>query len=90
MKHITVIYHSGNGKTEQLAHHVATGARDIDGTTTTVLQATELASQPDRLLAFDGYIFGSPAYLGGVSGPFKSFMDASVLAHTDVAVKEVA
>ncbi len=77
MKNIAVIYHSGNGNTEQLAHHVAAGARDIDGTRTSVLKATDLTSQPDRLLDFDGYLFGSPTYLGGVSGPFKTFMDAT-------------
>ncbi len=27
--------------------------------------------------SIDGYILGSPTYLGGVSAPFKSFMDAT-------------
>ena len=29
-------------------------------------------------MGYDGFILGSPTYLGGVSGPFKNFMDARV------------
>ena len=36
-----------------------------------------MATRPDDLVDFDGFIMGSPTYLGGVSGQFKTFMDAT-------------
>ena len=75
MKQVAIVYHSAHGHTEHIAHHVANGARgaaEVD-----LLKAEDLAGDPDRLLAYDGLIMGSPTYLGGVSGPFKSFMDAT-------------
>ena len=42
-----------------------------------LLKADDVASNPDQLIQFDGFVFGSPTYLGGVSGPFKSFMDTT-------------
>lgn len=77
MKNIAVIYHSGHGNTEHFARLVVTGAQSVDDTNVSLLKAEPLTSQPDRLIEFDGYVFGSPTYLGGVSGPFKSFMDAT-------------
>lgn len=77
MKKLAVIYHSAHGNTERIAQLVAEGARTTPGVRTSVLRAEDLALAPERLLAFDGFVFGSPTYLGGVSGPFKSFMDAT-------------
>lgn len=42
-----------------------------------MLKADDLARTPDDLLQFDGFILGSPTYLGGVTGTFKSFMDTT-------------
>ena len=42
-----------------------------------MLKAEVLTKMPDELLKYDGCILGSPTYLGGVSGPFKMFMDAT-------------
>jgi multimeric flavodoxin WrbA len=77
MKKIAIIYHSAHGHTEHIARHVAAGARAVAGTDVHLLQAQDLAASPDRLTAFDGILLGSPTYLGGVSGPFKSFMDTT-------------
>lgn len=77
MKNIAVIFHSGQGNTEYFARLVAAGAQSVDDTHVSLLQAETLTRQSDRLAEFDGCIFGSPTYLGGVSGPFKSFMDAT-------------
>jgi NAD(P)H dehydrogenase (quinone) len=77
MKNLAVIYHSAHGNTGQIAQFIVQGAAGVSGVRTELLQAEELASSPERLLGFDGFIFGSPTYLGGVSGPFKSFMDAT-------------
>lgn len=74
---IAVVYHSAHGHTEHIAKHVAEGARSVDGTRVQLCKAQELARAPQELLGFDGIILGSPTYLGGVSGTFKTFMDAT-------------
>jgi NAD(P)H dehydrogenase (quinone) len=77
MRKIAIIYHSGHGHTEHIAGHVAAGARMVSGVEVSVLRADQLARTPEELTGFDAFIFGSPTYLGGVSGPFKSFMDST-------------
>lgn len=77
MKKIAVIYHSGQGNTEHFARLVAAGAQSVLDTQISLIKAEAVTHSPSTLLGYDGYVFGSPTYLGGVSGPFKSFMDAT-------------
>lgn len=77
MKKIAVIYHSAHGHTEHIASRVAEGAGSVANTEVHLLQAQQLVSTPDELLGFDGFILGSPTYLGGVSAPVKALMDAT-------------
>jgi multimeric flavodoxin WrbA len=77
MNRLALIYHSGHGHTAHIANHVAEGAKEVPNTDVHVIRAEDLTGQPGELLKFDGYLFGSPTYLGGVSGTFKSFMDAT-------------
>lgn len=77
MNKLAVIYHSGHGHTEHIARQVLAGALSVDDTEAHLLEAEDVTRHPDVLLGYDGYIFGSPTYLGGVSGPFKTFMDAT-------------
>jgi NAD(P)H dehydrogenase (quinone) len=77
MKKIAVIYHSGHGNTEHFARHVVVGAQSVAGTEVSLIKAETIAGRPDDLMEFDGFIWGSPTYLGGVSGPFKTFMDTT-------------
>ncbi|HUR89277.1 MAG TPA: NAD(P)H-dependent oxidoreductase [Ramlibacter sp.] len=77
MKNLAVIYHSAHGNTERIAQLVVEGAAGVPGVRTTLLKAEDLIATPGKLLDFDGFVFGSPTYLGGVSGQFKSFMDAT-------------
>lgn len=77
MKKIAVVYHSGHGHTETIARHVAEGARSAPGTEVALLKAESVTGAPEQLAAFDGLIWGSPTYLGGVSGVFKNFMDTT-------------
>lgn len=77
MKKIAVIFHSGQGNTAHFAQHVVIGAQSVADTEVSLIKAETIASNPDQLLDFDGYVWGSPTYLGGVSGPFKSFMDST-------------
>lgn len=77
MKKLALIYHSAHGHTEHIASQVAEGARTVAGIQVDLLQAQEVANVPQDLVAYDGVIFGSPTYLGGVSATFKSFMDST-------------
>ncbi|WP_238934647.1 flavodoxin family protein [Maricaulis parjimensis] len=75
---ISVAYHSGYGHTAALADAAGQGiethpqavAHQID-----VSQMDETAWQ--TLHRSDAIMFGSPTYMGAVSGPFKAFMDES-------------
>ena len=77
MKNLAVIYHSAHGNTARIAQLIAEGAATVAGVQVTLLRAEDLTPAPEQLLAFDGFVFGSPTYLGGVSAPFKAFMDAT-------------
>lgn len=77
MKKLAVIYHSAHGHTAHIAAQVAAGARTVEGIDVHLLEARALEAAPQMLIDFDGFIFGSPTYMGGVSGPFKMFMDAT-------------
>jgi multimeric flavodoxin WrbA len=77
MKKIAIIYHSAHGHTEYIATHVFAGANSVPNTGVHMLKAENLTKTPDELLKYDGYILGSPTYFGGVSGTFKTFMDAT-------------
>jgi multimeric flavodoxin WrbA len=76
MKRLAVIYHSDKGHTARFAGHVAKGARTVSGVDVALLTVDDVGA-PDALAGFDGLILGSPTYLGGVSGRFKSFMDST-------------
>jgi multimeric flavodoxin WrbA len=77
MKKLAVIFHSAHGHTRHIALHVAEGARGVPGTEVHLLEAADVAQAPERIEAFDALVFGSPTYLGGVSAPFRAFMDAT-------------
>ena len=77
--HTAVVYHSGYGHTEVVAREIVAGAKEAG-------EATLIAISPEgkiedaeweTLNAADAIIFGSPTYMGAVSGPFKMFADAS-------------
>lgn len=74
---VAVAYHSGYGHTEVLAQAVAAGAENAGAVAVTVSVADPDAVNWDALAEADAIIFGSPTYMGSVSGQFKTFMDAS-------------
>ena len=77
MKKLAVIYHSAHGHTEHIARHVAQAAGSVAATEVHVLEVEDLTMAPEVLVTYDGLILGSPTYLGGVSGQFKTFMDST-------------
>ncbi|RIJ14346.1 flavodoxin family protein [Henriciella mobilis] len=73
---ISIAYHSGYGHTKVLAEAVREGLESVDGTTAHVIDVTSMTDTAWKLLNnSDAIIFGSPTYMGAVSGPFKIFMD---------------
>lgn len=77
MSKVAVVYHSGYGHTAEVAKAVARGAAGIAGIDAQLISVTEIDKHWQDLDAADAIIFGTPTYMGGVSAPFKAFMDAS-------------
>lgn len=73
---IAVVYHSGNGHTAKHAKAVAIGAA-AGGAVTLLVNVEDIDHHWDMLESMDAIIFGCPTYMGSVSGPFKTFMDAT-------------
>ena len=76
-KKVAVVYHSAQGHTAFIAQQVVVGLLSVAGIDASLLKTEDLTASPERLLDDDGLIWGSPTYLGGVSGVFKTFMDAT-------------
>jgi NAD(P)H dehydrogenase (quinone) len=73
---VAIVYHSGYGHTAAIAQAVARGAT-VKGVEAKLIAVTEIDRHWDDLKHADAIIFGTPTYMGGVSAPFKAFMDAS-------------
>ncbi len=73
---VSVVYHSGYGHTSVLARSVESGVVATDGADPHLIDVTQMTDRCWEILeASDAIIFGSPTYMGAVSGPFKTFMD---------------
>lgn len=78
MKKVAVVYHSGYGHTARQAQAVYEGANAVAGVEAQLISVAELDERAwADLAAADAIVFGAPTYMGGVSAPFKEFMDAS-------------
>lgn len=77
MKSIAIIYHSRQGHTQFIAQQIQLGAAQTAQLKIDLFSAEQLMSQPELLCHYDGLIWGSPTYLGGVSGTLKQLMDAT-------------
>jgi NAD(P)H dehydrogenase (quinone) len=77
MARIAIVYHSGYGHTAKQAQAVHQGAGSVPGVSVQLIPVAEAESRWDDLAAADAIIFGAPTYMGGASGEFKKFADAS-------------
>ena len=77
MKSIAIIYHSRQGHTQFIAQQIQIGAAKIENLDIDLFTAEQLMSHPELLTQYDGLIWGTPTYLGGVSGTLKQLMDAT-------------
>ncbi len=74
MAKVAIVFHSGYGHTKALADSVQKGAADA-GAEVSAMSVENV--NWDALAAADAIIFGAPTYMGGPSGQFKMFADAS-------------
>lgn len=73
---IVIAFHSGYGHTAALARAVQEGVERIEGANASLIDVTDLSEEAwTEMSEADAIIFGSPTYMGAVSGPFKTFMD---------------
>ncbi len=80
MTSIAIVYHSGYGHTETLAKAVAEGVTRAGATPKLLkIEKADMDFAPifAEIKASDGVIMGAPTYMGGLSAPFKAFIDAS-------------
>ena len=77
MSKVAIVYHSGYGHTAAVAKAVAKGAAGIADTIAQLIAVADVDKHWNDLAAADAIIFGAPTYMGSVSAPFKTFMDAS-------------
>ena len=74
-KTLLIVYHSGSGRTGQLAEAVRTGASHEDIESVEVRFKSAFDAGPQDLLDADGVIFGTPENFGYMSGALKDFFD---------------
>lgn len=85
MTTVAVVYHSGTGKTAQLATGILAGVLEAGATALDLrIQGNQIHEGRFKDDAFltridgaDAIILGSPTYMGMVSGQFKAFADAT-------------
>ncbi|ODV95016.1 hypothetical protein PACTADRAFT_34761 [Pachysolen tannophilus NRRL Y-2460] len=74
---IAIIYYSGMGHTKKVAEHVYKGVLSVPNVTARLFTSDEAIKEIATLENFDGFIFGSPTYMGNVAAKFKEFMEAT-------------
>jgi len=86
MTTVSIVYHSGSGHTTKLAEAIAQGAGSVADVQvrTLAIAGKDIvegrftnADVLAQLDASDAIVFGSPTYMGGPSGQFKCFADAT-------------
>jgi len=77
---LLVIHHSPTAATRSLLDAVLAGANDPEIEGVDVRTVAALEATADDVLAADGYILGTPANFGYMSGALKHFFDSTFLA----------
>ena len=80
MASLLVVHHSPTAATRSLLDAVLAGANDpeIDGVDVRAVQALDATAED--VVGADGYILGTPANFGYMSGALKHFFDSTFLA----------
>jgi len=80
MPSLLVIHHSPTAATRSLLEAVLAGANHPEIEGVDVLAVPALEAVAEDVLAADGYILGTPANFGYMSGALKHFFDSTFLA----------
>ncbi|MEO7078661.1 MAG: NAD(P)H-dependent oxidoreductase [Rhodococcus sp. (in: high G+C Gram-positive bacteria)] len=74
---LLVVHHTPSPMTRELLEAVLAGARDPDIEGVTVRSVPALGATISDVLGADGYVFGTPANFGYMSGALKHFFDTT-------------
>ena len=74
-KTLLIVHHTPSPATRELLEAVLAGANDPDIEGVEVVARPALAATVPDVLDADGYLFGTPANLGYMSGALKHFFD---------------
>jgi NAD(P)H dehydrogenase (quinone) len=86
MSVVSIVYHSGYGHTKAIAEAVEKGASSVAGAKVHLMTVDTV--NWETLNASDAIVFGAPTYMGGPSGQFKVFADATSKAWFTYAWKD--
>ncbi len=74
---LLVVHHTPSPATRELLEAVLAGANDPDIEGVTVRSVPALSATISDVLSADGYLFGTPANFGYMSGALKHFFDTT-------------
>ncbi len=75
MPRLLIVHHTPSPAAQAMLEAVAAGARDPELTGIDVVLRPALAANASDVLAADGFVFGTPANIGYMSGALKHFFD---------------
>jgi multimeric flavodoxin WrbA len=76
-KTLLIVHHTPSPHTHEMFEAVVSGATDPDIEGVEVLRRPALTVSPAEMLGADGYLLGTPANLGYISGALKHAFDCS-------------
>jgi hypothetical protein len=79
MARLLVVHHSPSRSLKRLTEAVLAGTRDPEITGVEVVERPALEATADDVLAADGYLLGTAAHFGYMSGALKHFFDTTFL-----------
>jgi len=79
MARLFVVHHSPSRSLQRLTASVLAGARDPEITGVEVVERHALEATAEDVLAADGYLLGTAAHFGYMSGALKHFFDTTFL-----------
>ncbi len=79
MARLLVVHHSPTRGMRRLTEEVLAGARDDTIEGVEVVERPALEATADDVLSADGYLLGTPANFGYMSGALKHFFDSTFL-----------
>src|SRR3546814_20573605 len=79
MSTLLVVHHSPTRSMQALTEAVLAGAGDESIEGVEVVERVALEATADDVLAPDGYLLGTPATFGSLSGALKHFFDSTFL-----------